>query len=103
VKPSSWELPRVTADRCSQQSSYRPDAGQERSLPSLSYLKRGLERRFAECGLEQQPEKTNVVYRKDDNRAEDFPAAQFDFLGFMLRSRLAKNQEREVLHDPPLR
>ena len=62
-----------------------------RTQAQANYLKARLERRFAECGLELHPEKTKIVYCKDDNRAGDFPNTQFDFLGYTFRSRLAKS------------
>ena len=52
-------------------------------------LRRVLERRFAECGLELHPEKTKVVYCRDTNRKGDHPVHQFDFLGYTFRPRLA--------------
>ena len=63
-----------------------------RTKAQANYLKVRLERRFAECGLELHPEKTKLVYCKEDNRAGDFPNTNFDFLGYTFRSRLAKNR-----------
>jgi len=36
-------------------------------------LKESLARRFAECGLELHPDKTRIVYCKDDDRRGDYP------------------------------
>lgn len=61
-----------------------------RSEAQARYLRARLERRFAECRLELHPEKTQIVYCKDDNRAGDYPHTKFDFLGYTFRSRLAR-------------
>jgi RNA-directed DNA polymerase len=37
--------------------------------------------RLQECGLELHPEKTKVVYCKDDDRRRTYPNEKFDFLG----------------------
>lgn len=51
-----------------------------------------LHRRFSECGLELHPQKTRVVYCKDDDRRGDYPDTKFDFLGYTFRSRRSKNR-----------
>ncbi len=55
-------------------------------------LKVALERRFAECALELHPQKTKIVYCKDDDRRGDFPDTKFDFLGYTFRPRRSKNR-----------
>ena len=45
--------------------------------------------RMAECKLELHPEKTRVVYCKDDLRKGNYPHEKFDFLGFTFRPRLS--------------
>ena len=55
-------------------------------------LRRELEKRLGECGLEGHPEKTKVVYCKDSNRQGSYPNQKFDFLGYEFRSRQAKNR-----------
>jgi RNA-directed DNA polymerase len=55
-------------------------------------LRDALEKRFLECGLELHPEKTNIVYCKDDDRRENYPVTKFDFLGYTYRSRRSKNR-----------
>ena len=47
--------------------------------------------RFAQCGLELHPEKTRIVYCKDDDRPEDYEHVKFDFLGYTFQPRRAKN------------
>src|SRR5277367_6947800 len=51
-----------------------------------------LQQRFAECKLELHPQKTKIVYCKDDNRQRVFPEQSFDFLGYTFRPRRAKNR-----------
>jgi RNA-directed DNA polymerase len=51
-----------------------------------------LTQRFAQCGLELHPEKTRIVYCKDDDRRGDYPNEQFDFLGYTFRPRRSKNR-----------
>jgi group II intron reverse transcriptase/maturase len=50
-----------------------------------------LEQRFAACGLRVHPEKTIIVYCKDDDRRGQYPNEQFDFLGYTFRPRRSKN------------
>ena len=56
------------------------------------WLRNALDQRFRECGLELHPEKTKVVYCKDDNRRGSFASEQFDFLGYTFRPRRSKNR-----------
>ena len=55
-------------------------------------LKEKLDVRFRECGLELHPEKTKIVYCKDDDRQGNYPLNSFDFLGFTFRPRRSKNR-----------
>jgi RNA-directed DNA polymerase len=52
----------------------------------------GLTQRFAECGLTLHPDKTRLVYCKDDDRRGDYPVTSFDFLGYTFRARRSKNR-----------
>ncbi len=54
-------------------------------------IKEALRNRFKECQLELHPEKTRIVYCKDDDRREKYPTTKFDFLGFTFRPRKSKN------------
>ena len=56
-------------------------------------LKEALDTRFKECGLELHPEKTKIVYCKDDLRRGDYPITSFDFLGFTFRPRRSKSRK----------
>ena len=44
----------------------------------LSHIKR----RLAQCRLDVHPEKTHIVYCKDDDRPGQYPTEQFTFLGY---------------------
>jgi len=55
-------------------------------------LKEALEKRFAECGLQLHPEKTKIVYCKDDDRRGNSKNETFDFLGYSFRARRSKNR-----------
>jgi group II intron reverse transcriptase/maturase len=53
-------------------------------------------RRLKECGLELHPEKTKVVYCKDDDRRGNFAPHGFDFLGYSFRPRLVKRKDGKL-------
>ena len=55
-----------------------------------------LRKRFKECGLELHPNKTKIVYCKDDNRKGNYPNTRFEFLGYDFRCRRVKNKDREL-------
>ena len=63
-----------------------------RTRAEAECLKKALEQRFADCGLELHPEKTKIIYCKDDDRREDYPVTSFDFLGYTFRPRRSKNR-----------
>ena len=48
--------------------------------------------RLAQVGLELHPDKTRIVYCKDDDRHGDHEATTFTFLGYTFRPRLAKSK-----------
>jgi len=62
-----------------------------RSLSDAQALQESLKQRFGECGLELHPEKTRIIYCKDDDRKGDYPETSFDFLGYTFRPRRSKN------------
>jgi RNA-directed DNA polymerase len=47
---------------------------------------------MAQCSLALHPQKTKVVYCRDDNRRERFSVHQCDFLGFSFRPRFARSR-----------
>lgn len=55
-------------------------------------LKQALTERMLSIGLELHPEKTRIVYCKDDDRKEGYPVTSFDFLGYTFRPRRSKNR-----------
>ena len=48
--------------------------------------------RMQECRLELHPEKTKIVYCKDDDRRETYAQEKFDFLGYTFRPRGSKSR-----------
>jgi hypothetical protein len=46
--------------------------------------------RLEECRLELHPEKTTIVYCKDNDRRRKYPNENFDFLGYTFRPRRSK-------------
>ena len=58
-------------------------------------LRVAIERRFADCKLELNLQKTKIVYCKDSNRRGDYPEQKFDFLGYTFRPRAAKERSGE--------
>lgn len=63
-----------------------------KTLAQAQQLRAALETRFAECHLELHPQKTRVVYCKDDDRRGAYPDHSFDFLGYTFRPRRSKNR-----------
>ncbi len=52
--------------------------------------------RLKVCKLEMHPEKSGVVYCKDDNRRKEYPRIQFTFLGYTFRPRRAKSRNGKL-------
>ena len=57
------------------------------------FLKAVLTKRFEECGLIQNEEKTRIVYCKNSNRRGNSEHTSFDFLGFTFIPRGARNRK----------
>lgn len=55
-------------------------------------LRKAITERLADCKLELHPEKTKIVYCKDDDRRKEYPNENFDFLGYTFRARRSKNR-----------
>lgn len=49
-------------------------------------------RRLNECRLELHPQKSKIVYCKDENRRGSWPQRSFDFLGYSFRPRKTKSR-----------
>ena len=67
-----------------------------RSEQEAETLLAGLRERLAECGLELHPEKTKIVYCKDDDRRGTYEQTSFDCLGYTFRPRRAKNRHGKL-------
>jgi RNA-directed DNA polymerase len=63
-----------------------------RSEAQAKWFRGVLQQRLVDCGLELHPEKTRIVYCKDDARRGDYPNTTFDFLGDTFRPRRSKNR-----------
>lgn len=63
-----------------------------RTKEEAEFLQHKLQQRLEECKLELHPEKTQIVYCKDDDRREDYLNIKFDFLGYTFRPRRSKNR-----------
>ena len=63
-----------------------------RSKGEAERLREALERRFTQCGLTMHPEKTKMVYCKDEDRGGEHPTTTFDFLGYTFRPRPSRNR-----------
>lgn len=63
-----------------------------KSEAQAQMIKRAIEKRIGECGMELHPEKTKIVYCKDDDRRGSYPNEKFDFLGFTFQARRSKNR-----------
>ena len=56
------------------------------------WIRGEIEHRLEQCYLELHPQKTRIVYCKDDDRKGSYPDESFDFLGFTFRPRRSKNR-----------
>jgi hypothetical protein len=52
---------------------------------------------MSEVGLRLHPDKTKIVYCKDDNRPGSFEATSLSFLGYTFCPRSVKNSRRGVM------
>lgn len=63
-----------------------------RTRQQARFIRKAIEKRLAQCKLGLHPEKTRIVYCKDDDRTGSFEHERFDFLGFTFRPRRSKNR-----------
>jgi len=56
-------------------------------------IRKAIAARLQLCGLELHPEKTTIVYCKDDDRRRTYQNEKFDFLGYTFRPRRSKNRK----------
>ncbi|MFN2119272.1 MAG: group II intron reverse transcriptase/maturase [Anaerolineales bacterium] len=62
------------------------------SKAQAAYILESVRKRLQQCGLELHPEKTKLVYCKDDDRRGEFENTAFDFLGYTFQPRRARNR-----------
>jgi RNA-directed DNA polymerase len=58
------------------------------------YVCQAIGRRFADIGLQLHPDKTRIVYCKDDRRRLDYKQVTFTFCGYAFRPRKAWDKTR---------
>lgn len=63
-----------------------------RSEAEAQEVRAAIATRLHECRLELHPEKTKIVYCKDEERRGTYPNETFDFLGYTFRPRRSKNR-----------
>lgn len=61
------------------------------TLKEAEQLQVALTNRLKKCKLELHPDKTKIVYCKDDKRKGEYENISFDFLGFTFQPRLVKS------------
>jgi RNA-directed DNA polymerase len=59
-------------------------------------LLQAIDERLKECKLEMHPDKSGVVYCKDDRRLRNHPRIQFTFLGYTFRPRRVKTRSGKI-------
>lgn len=64
-----------------------------RSLVEAETVLAALHVRMAEVGLKLHPDKTKIVYCKDDRRRRKYSITSFKFLGFGFRARTARRKD----------
>jgi len=67
-----------------------------RSRKQAKFVMAEIIRRFKECGLEINEEKSRIVYCKDANRPETHEDICFDFLGFTFRPRRCVSEKHGI-------
>jgi len=63
-----------------------------KSLSQAQHVLDAIRKRVRQCSLELHPDKTKIVYCKDEDRRGTHDHTKFDFLGFTFRPRRAKNR-----------
>src|SRR5215208_2060283 len=62
------------------------------SQRQAAYVRRAITDRMEQVGLRLHPDKTRIVYCKDDNRREADATTSFTFLGYTFRARTARGR-----------
>lgn len=55
-----------------------------------------LEQRLNQCRLELHPDKTKIIYCKDNKRKGNFQDTSFDFLGYCFRARQVRSKSGKI-------
>ena len=66
------------------------------SEKQAQFVRDAIARRLAQCGLELHPDKTRIVYCKDEDRRATYANERFDFLGYTFRPRSSKRRGWQV-------
>ena len=67
-----------------------------RTEKQANMIRAAIAKRLSECGLELHPEKTRIIYCKDDLRKGRHTDEKFDFLGYEFRLRESINRNGKV-------
>lgn len=69
------------------------------SLQQAKYVRSAIDERLRKCKLTLHPEKTKIVYCKDDWRSSTYDHEQFDFLGYTFCARRAINKHGKLFRN----
>src|SRR5437870_3466363 len=87
-KPAATDRPRLTP----LSHSFTLDViAHCRTEKEAQEMRKAIAARLQSCGLELHPEKTKIVYCRDDSRKKTYPNEKFDFLGYTFRPRSSTN------------
>jgi RNA-directed DNA polymerase len=67
-----------------------------RSQKQAQAVMQAIAARLEECGLTMHPEKSKIVYCKQNRRTGTYPQVQFTFLGFTFRPSGARDKENRL-------
>src|SRR5439155_14719145 len=89
-KPAATDRPRLTP----LSHSFTLDViAHCRTEKEAQEMRKAIAARLQSCGLELHPEKTKIVYCRDDSRKKTYPNEKFDFLGYTFRPRSSTNRQ----------
>ncbi len=71
-----------------------------RSEAQARFIRDKIAGRLAACRLEAHPDKTKIVYCRDDDRPGGYSNQSFDFLGYTFRPRPSKNRHGRARNSP---
>lgn len=67
-----------------------------KTLSKAEEVRKSLDTRMNEIGLELHPEKTRIAYCKDEDRKGDYPVTEFEFLGYMYKTMFIKCRDGKM-------